>query len=85
MCIRDRPPTWRSKPLVLVLDHINGVNDDYRADNLRLLCPNCNSQTSTFCGRNRGSLNRKRLQELEDAVLSEKTARDAPALCGRGD
>ncbi len=47
------PPTWNGKPLTLVLDHINGVNDDYRPDNLRLLCPNCNSQTPTFCGRNR--------------------------------
>jgi DNA-binding transcriptional ArsR family regulator len=46
------PPEWRGKPLVLVLDHINGVNDDWRLDNLRLLCPNCNSQTTTFCGRN---------------------------------
>jgi HNH endonuclease len=35
---------WRGKPLVLVLDHINGVSDDYRPENLRLLCPNCNSR-----------------------------------------
>ena len=47
-------PSWLGKPLVLVLDHINGVNDDYRMENLRLLCPNCNSQTSTFAGRNIG-------------------------------
>ena len=45
-------PVWEQKPLTLVLDHINGVNDDYRLKNLRLLCPNCNSQTDTFCGRN---------------------------------
>lgn len=43
---------WNNKPLVLVLDHINGVNNDNRKENLRLLCPNCNSQMSTFCGRN---------------------------------
>lgn len=46
-------PEWRGQPLTLVLDHINGVNDDYRAENLRLLCPNCHSQTPTFSGRNR--------------------------------
>lgn len=40
---------WRGKPLVMVLDHINGVNNDHRLENLRLLCPNCNSQTDTFC------------------------------------
>ena len=45
-------PEWDGKPLVLVLDHINGVWNDNRLENLRLLCPNCNSQTSTFCGKN---------------------------------
>lgn len=42
-------PTWQNKKLVLQLDHINGVNTDNRLENLRLLCPNCHSQTDTFC------------------------------------
>jgi hypothetical protein len=46
------PSEWNGKKLVLVLDHINGVNNDHRLENLRLLCPNCNSQTPTFSGRN---------------------------------
>lgn len=46
-------PIWHNKRLVLVLDHINGKNNDNRKENLRLLCPNCNSQQSTFSGRNR--------------------------------
>ena len=50
--ICNRPPEWKEKPLVLIIDHINGVNNDNRLDNLRLLCPNCNSQTETFAGRN---------------------------------
>lgn len=50
------PPTWREEPLVLVLDHINGKNTDNRLENLRLLCPNCNSQQSTFLGRNKKNL-----------------------------
>jgi len=44
-------PKWKGRPLVMVLDHINGVPDDHRKENLRLLCPNCNSQTDTFAGR----------------------------------
>jgi len=44
-------PKWNDKTLVLVLDHINGINNDNRKGNLRLLCPNCNSQTDTFTGK----------------------------------
>lgn len=45
-------PEWKEKPLALILDHENGIYDDHRLSNLRFVCPNCNSQLSTFAGRN---------------------------------
>lgn len=39
---------WMGKPITLQLDHINGINNDNRLENLRLLCPNCHSQTVTY-------------------------------------
>jgi transposase-like protein len=46
-------PFWNGQPLVLRLDHINGNRDDHRLENLRLVCPNCDSQLPTFTGRNK--------------------------------
>lgn len=43
---------WNNQTLVLQLDHINGINNDNRIENLRFLCPNCHSQTKTFSGKN---------------------------------
>ncbi len=38
--------------LSLHLDHIDGDNTNNTLENLRLLCPNCHSLTSTYCGKN---------------------------------
>jgi protein-arginine kinase activator protein McsA len=45
---------WRDKPIPLVLDHINGKPSDWRSENLRLVCGNCNMQLPTFAGKNVG-------------------------------
>lgn len=44
---------WLGKPLTLQLDHINGINNDHRIENLRFLCPNCHSQTHNYAGKNK--------------------------------
>lgn len=48
---------WNGEKIVLQLDHTNGLNTDNRLINLRLLCPNCHSQTETYAGKN--NLNKK--------------------------
>lgn len=45
---------WLGQKLSLQLDHINGINNDHRIENLRFLCPNCHSQTETYAGKNKG-------------------------------
>ncbi len=42
---------WNNKKLTLQIDHINGINNDNRIENLRMLCPNCHSQTETYAGK----------------------------------
>ena len=47
---------WNGRTLTLDLDHINGINNDHRIENLRFLCPNCHSLTETHRGRNKNNL-----------------------------
>ena len=51
ICGQDE--TWRGKPMALILDHVNGVADDNRLENLRIVCPNCAATLDTHCGRNK--------------------------------
>lgn len=44
---------WNGKPAPLELDHINGDPRDNRLENLRVICPNCHAQTSTYRAKNK--------------------------------
>jgi 5-methylcytosine-specific restriction endonuclease McrA len=42
---------WNGRRIIFELDHIDGNNKNNSFDNLKILCPNCHSQTPTFRGR----------------------------------
>lgn len=45
-------PEWQGKPMPLILDHINGINNDNKLENLRFVCSNCDSQLPTYKSKN---------------------------------
>ena len=49
LCGQDNE--WRGHELGMILDHVNGVSNDNRLENLRIVCPNCAATLDTHCGR----------------------------------
>jgi hypothetical protein len=57
---------WQGLPLAFVLDHVDGDATNNRRENLRLICPNCDSQLPTYKSRNRGRGRAWRKQRYAD-------------------
>lgn len=55
---------WNGKPLTLQMDHIDGNSDNNTLSNLQILCPNCHTQTHTWCGRNKKNTARNKYNRI---------------------
>ena len=65
--------TWNGLPITLELDHISGNRNDETRDNLRLICPNCHSQTDTYKVKNidKPGLKKYTDDEIVEVLLTE--------------
>lgn len=56
---------WNGKKLNFVLDHIDGDASNSSRENLRLVCPNCDSQLDTYKSKNKNSARNARKEFLQ--------------------
>lgn len=71
-------PEWNGKPLTLQCDHIDGNSDNNRLDNLQIVCPNCHTQTDTWCARNKKNTKRNKYQRFYRSRVLNSVGRVHP-------
>ena len=91
MCGQDE--NWNGMKISLILDHINGVYNDNRLENLRIVCPNCNAGLETHCGKNKRKkvnktknkerLNRRKVIRPSYELLKEEIKKYGYSATGR--
>ena len=78
---------WCDSKVELQLDHINGIANDNRLENLRFLCPNCHSQTDTYCGKNLKNSPRKHVfkkcKPIKVRKIRVKKNKNQCIVCGK--
>lgn len=68
---------WNNKIISLHLDHINGIRNDNRIENLRFLCPNCHSQTETYCSKEKSlTINSFSKEKIVECIIESFTVTD---------
>lgn len=72
-CYSCNNVTWMNHPIPLQLEHINGVRNDNRLENLTLLCPNCHALTPTYCGKN--------IKTVKYNIVSDETIINIVPMC----
>ena len=65
-------PIWNNRKIIFVLDHIDGDASNNKRENLRLICPNCDSQTDTFKSKTKVSKRRNYMRtSIENKIKKE--------------
>ena len=57
---------WNGKEINFILDHVDGDSLNNKRENLRLICPNCDSQLDTYKSRNKGNGRHSRRQRYKE-------------------
>lgn len=79
--ICGQEPEWNGKPLTLTLDHINGDHFDNRVENLRFVCPNCDTQQDTYGAKNKKKYGEQAvIKKVKRKVKRSAKSKQAPKI-----
>ena len=79
--ICGQEPEWNGKPMPLILDHINGIRDDHRLNNLRFVCGNCNLQLDTTNGKNNSKRRKELREQLSEYMKANGRTNNGKGIC----